>query len=467
MTNLDSSKSFLPINLLFGVAVVVTIVAGWFGWFTFKSTDDLVSFQLRNQKIIELQGTVTHYDEVLTMSARMAAATGDAKWESRYRQFEPSLDQAIKMLISLQPIEIKAAEETDLANLRLVQMENKAFLLIQKNNQAEASLVLSSKEYKKQKEIYAHGTADFHKNTNDTLDREWKGHRTKAQILKAVLFLFLGFSVLGWIVVILRVRQWNKVLKQINLNLDQKVNEQTAILINASKMSALGEMAGGIAHEISSPLAVIQMKSEQLKESAEINDLKSSEVIETADEIASTVIRIAKIISGLRSFSRDGRGDPFELSSLQTILEETLHFCKEKFKNNNTKLNVQMPANPLKIECRPTQISQVLLNLINNAYDAIRDANDKWVTVELVDTGEYIEISVTDSGQGIPTEIREKIMQPFFTTKEVGKGTGLGLSISCGIIFSHKGKLTVDSKSQHTRFVITLPKSQKPEEMAA
>jgi C4-dicarboxylate-specific signal transduction histidine kinase len=121
-------------------------------------------------------------------------------------------------------------------------------------------------------------------------------------------------------------------------------------------------------------------------------------------------------------------------------------------------LEVGIISDSLEIECRDIEISQVLLNLLNNAYDAVTDKEDKWVRIDVKETESAAIITVTDSGPGIPENIRNKITQPFFTTKELGKGTGLGLSISLGIVGAHQGNLTLDTHSSHTCFVVTLPK---------
>jgi two-component system sensor histidine kinase DctS len=110
------------------------------------------------------------------------------------------------------------------------------------------------------------------------------------------------------------------------------------------------------------------------------------------------------------------------------------------------------------LECRAVQISQVLLNLINNACDAISSLNEKWILINAIERNNLIEISVTNSGPKIPAHIREKLMQPFFTTKEVGMGTGLGLSLSKTIAEAHGGRLYLDLGAENTRFVLELPK---------
>jgi C4-dicarboxylate-specific signal transduction histidine kinase len=109
--------------------------------------------------------------------------------------------------------------------------------------------------------------------------------------------------------------------------------------------------------------------------------------------------------------------------------------------------------------CREVQLSQVIINLVNNASDAIIDLPEKWIELDVTkdETGKKIIISLTDSGNGIPQEIAKKLMTAFFSTKGVGKGTGLGLSISQKIINEHQGDLFLDQSCQHTRFIIELP----------
>ncbi len=106
-------------------------------------------------------------------------------------------------------------------------------------------------------------------------------------------------------------------------------------------------------------------------------------------------------------------------------------------------------------------MSQILLNLISNAGDATQSVGEKWIRIEVVDKSDRVDITVIDSGSGIAPEIRERSLKPFFKTKAVGHGTGLGLSISKGIAEAHGGRLWLDTKSPHTRFVLSLPKKQR------
>jgi C4-dicarboxylate-specific signal transduction histidine kinase len=140
-------------------------------------------------------------------------------------------------------------------------------------------------------------------------------------------------------------------------------------------------------------------------------------------------------------------------------VSEVLGLFGEKHKNHDVQIRLDLPEKSEKIRCRPVQISQVLLNLIFNAFDAIKSHDEKWIEVQVQMKKNRSIWSVTDSGRGIEGKSIERIFEPFFTTKPVGQGTGLGLSISKGLIESHGGTLTLDTKSPHTRFVFELPNS--------
>ncbi len=238
----------------------------------------------------------------------------------------------------------------------------------------------------------------------------------------------------------------------------RQVDEQRAILIQKSKLASLGEMAGGIAHEINTPLAIIGMKVEQLMESVEENSLDNEELTSSLKVIKSTNDRIAKIISGLRFVVRDGSQMPMEPVLVSFLIDETCSFCKEKMRLSDIEFSIvrDFPSD-LKITCRSVEISQVLLNILNNAIDAVMDHPEKRISLHTSVDEDNIIFRISDSGPGISPEIREKVMQPFFTTKALGKGTGLGLSISRGIIEAHKGRFYIDNESSSTCFVIVLP----------
>lgn len=233
-----------------------------------------------------------------------------------------------------------------------------------------------------------------------------------------------------------------------------------AQLLASSKMSSLGEMAGGVAHEINNPLAVIISLAEQIDELAAENQIDPATLREMTGKVIRTSNRIAKIVQGLRTFSRDGSRDQFKAVNVRKLVEETLSFCEERFRQHGLALNVDPFPADLAFEGRATEMSQVLLNLLNNAYDATDGKQNRWIRISVRSLETKIEIRVIDSGAGIPEAAQSKIFQPFFTTKEIGKGTGMGLSISAGIVKGHRGELSVDPTHPNTCFVIHLPKPQ-------
>lgn len=234
--------------------------------------------------------------------------------------------------------------------------------------------------------------------------------------------------------------------------------EAQAKVTQSLKMASLGEMAGGLAHEINNPLTIIKTKAEQIALKIEREKTIDPDWLrEKVTVVDQTVDRIAKIIKGLKNFARDSRFDPMKSTDLRLVIEDTLSFCSARFSSHNISLKVKLPKLPLLLECRSVELSQVFLNLLNNAFDAVEGTSRAWIRLEARQVQGQVEISFTDSGPGVAKEHRAKIMQPFFTTKEVGKGTGLGLSISRGIVEAHGGKLFLDEAAASTRFVVMLP----------
>lgn len=245
-----------------------------------------------------------------------------------------------------------------------------------------------------------------------------------------------------------------------NRQIHELIESQRAKMATASKMSALGEMAGGLAHEINNPVAIIHGHADVLKQLSARKELDHVTLKRSAEVIAQTADRISKITRALRAFARDAERDPFERVPLLNVVQDTSEFCRQRMLSHGVRFTIEPIPASLELECRPVQISQVLLNLLNNAYDAVEAAEVKEVTIAAVDLGERLELRVTDTGRGIPPELQERVFQPFFTTKDVGRGTGLGLSVASGLVGSHHGRITFESSPAGTRFVVSLPKKQ-------
>jgi len=241
------------------------------------------------------------------------------------------------------------------------------------------------------------------------------------------------------------------------VKLEKEMDRQRLLATNATKMAALGEMAAGMAHEINNPLTIIMGKAQQIEKSLLSGSFDKNDLLEHCGKIQQTVNRIATIIRGLRAFARDDRQDPLTMATVYDVVRETLVLCHEKFRNAGVEFENVAISPLVRVECRPAQISQVLLNLLNNAFDAIQNMPRKWIRLEAFEDNEAVVFRVSDSGHGIDGSLVEKIFNPFFTTKPAGKGTGLGLSISRGLAESQGGEIRLVSTSSPTTFEFRLP----------
>ena len=233
-------------------------------------------------------------------------------------------------------------------------------------------------------------------------------------------------------------------------------------LVASARLSALGRMAGGVAHEINNPLAIIHAMASDLTEMAEEGSVTSRVVARKGAVIRQTAERVAKIVKSMRQISREGVGDPLRPTSLAKIVAETLDICRTNFEANGVELFLPHTILDVNVPCREVQIAQALLNLLQNAFDAVLDQEgERWVRLEVENGDDSVALSVTDSGPGIPPELRSRIGEPFFTTKPVGKGTGLGLSLSKTIAEDHGGSLEYSEDDGHTRFSLVLPVAGK------
>jgi two-component system sensor histidine kinase DctS len=272
--------------------------------------------------------------------------------------------------------------------------------------------------------------------------------------------VFLFIAILGKKATTRELAKKEYALELAVIKSEKTIFEQQQNLIHAEQLSAIGEMAAGIAHEVNNPLAVIASTTAMLRIKNERKELDYATLLESLNNIENTVLRASNIVVGLRNISRTTNEEERSLTFMDDILNDVLAICKERLKNYSVDLIIEdSPITKMKVNCNRVQISQVLLNLFNNALDAIKETQDKkWIRMNFLLEEKYYVILLSDSGPGISEDLRLKIFQPFFTTKEVGKGTGLGLSVSNLIMEKHGGTIDLVPNVSHTQFRLRLPR---------
>jgi PAS domain S-box-containing protein len=233
---------------------------------------------------------------------------------------------------------------------------------------------------------------------------------------------------------------------------EEVLQSQRVMTLHAAKLASLGEMAASIAHEINNPLAILQGALSSLE-----GPNVTREVAEQRMQMMRrSTLRIEKIITGLRRFSRPPNAYRRISVPLKRIIEESMALLETKAKNKSVLLKFEV-LDELIVNCEPLEIEQVIVNIVSNAIDAAIVTEDRWVKLLAYAVGKEATILVTDSGTNISQEIEKRLFQPFFTTKNVGEGTGLGLSISKNIVEAHNGTIGLKQTKPNTCFEITFP----------
>jgi len=424
-------------------------------------------------RIIELNGVITHLDEVLTMSARMAAATGDLKWETRYRGFEPKLDAAIKEAIGLarEAVMSEAVKQTGTANIKLVAMENEAFDLVRQGDREGAAKLLYSFEYEEQKRLCSEGMARTARALEEYMEHRINRYRTAALVVVISVAFVISLALFAWFAA-LRMRRdiakrnrAEKELGQANEQLEASVkraNElaQEATIADLAKSQFLANMS----HEIRTPMNAIIGFSEVLADE-KLTDEQHHHV----DIIRGSAKHLLQLINDILDFSKIEAGKldvkiaDYSLERLFAVLESLM---RPQAKEKELKFEIlQCSQLPAQIRTDAVRLHQCLVNLVNNAIKFTQEGH-VYVNVYLQEVNPlgdpkkegsnvfsnqpYIRFDVEDTGIGIPPDkqglIFEEFMQGDGSNTRRYSGTGLGLAVTKKLAHLLGGELSVSSE---------------------
>lgn len=235
-------------------------------------------------------------------------------------------------------------------------------------------------------------------------------------------------------------------------NADQEIIRQREILQRNEKLSALGALLAGVAHELNNPLSVVVGQAQLLRETEQ-----EPRVLKRAEKIAQAADRCAKVVSTFLAMARQ-KPPQRTLVNLNEVVEDALSLLEYGLRSRGINLSVALQPGLPMLHADSDQLHQVVTNLVINAQHALQDAARRELKVSTCRLADgTVQLSVEDSGPGVPDEIRHRIFEPFFTTKSMGVGTGLGLSVCNGIVEAHGGSLSLhDVAGGGARFTVTL-----------
>jgi PAS domain S-box-containing protein len=241
--------------------------------------------------------------------------------------------------------------------------------------------------------------------------------------------------------------------------LEQELEQEKTMAIQASKFAALGQITGSIAHEINTPLAALTLSAQNLEtliteDIIDINKVKK--------HLAMTIRIVANIKTLITSIKKMSRIDPDGAKtciSIHSLIDDVRVVSDAIMRANGVEFQCCYcdDAPDLRVLVNPTQMGQVLMSLISNSIDAIALLSERWIRLEIGKEKQFLVMKLVDSGHGLPDSVAQKIFTPFFTTKRIGKGTGIGLVISKRILEDHNGSLEVDGSALNTTFIIKIP----------
>ena len=232
-------------------------------------------------------------------------------------------------------------------------------------------------------------------------------------------------------------------------------------MIQATKLNSLGQLAGGLAHEVNNPASIIFGYAEQIEICLDEEPIDKEAIKTMAAKTVRATKRILGIVRSLQDFSAEGESLDPKPTTVVDVLDIAIRDVQDRLDENKIKLIRPDNIWSYIVKCDSKKLSHALINLLNNAVDFVKEIPDPEIKIDVLAGRKHMRIFVSNNGPLIDKKLSENIMQPFFTTKQIGEGMGLGLSTAKGIIEKHDGRLYLDTDQKLTTFVIELPLIQE------
>ncbi len=443
------ADAFIP-RLIAGLSVLAVVLVLGIVWLLCSALIESRRSAQRHRRVQELCGTIMHIDEVLTMSAKMCAATGNMRWKQRYDDHVKKLDRSIQEAEVLIPLsEPQTSEEISAVNDRLVAMEQQAFRLAAQGLRQEAMALLESGQYQLDKQKYSKATQDrvdaMLQDVQASLSKErWQSRSTIAGAI-VVLCLILGSCSISL-----------TVMRQHLTRRKRTEQEQERLIADlANKNAELERFTYTVSHDLKGPLITIIGHLGVLKEDIAAND--AEQINEDLTWISDAAHKMHRLLTELLEMSRIGRlTNPPESVALADLTHEAVESISGQFPQPGVRIDVAADLPVLRGD--RTRLREVMQNLIENAIKYMGDQPQPRVEIGVRQDGQETVCYVRDNGLGIEPRYHDRIFGLFEKLDQQTEGTGVGLALVKRIVEVHGGRIWVESDGagQGSTFCFTL-----------